>query len=58
VRSLFCIFLLLKVYIEARGGRDSRVVLKQRSLYPVEREMPAGRIDYCARVAVLTVPQL
>jgi hypothetical protein len=49
---------LLKVYIEAREGRDSRVVLKQRILYPVEKQMPAGRIDYCARVALLAVPQL
>jgi hypothetical protein len=28
-------FFLLYVYIEAREGRDSRVVLKQRSLYPI-----------------------
>jgi hypothetical protein len=27
-------------------------------MYPVERQIPAGRIDYCARVALLAVPQL
>jgi hypothetical protein len=35
VRSLFFFFFLLHVYIEAREGGDSRVVLKQRSLYPI-----------------------